>query len=48
MGLQPILPVRVSIKKIKGATRQRNVVTLGVDEPLNLDSDGYGTCKQIF
>ena len=33
MGMQPILPVIVSVKKIKGAARQRYVVTLGVDEP---------------
>ena len=36
MGVQPILSVTVSVKKIKGAARQRNVVTLGVDEPSNL------------
>ena len=33
MGVQPILSVTVSVKKMKGAARQRNVVTLGVDEP---------------
>ena len=33
MGMQSILPVTVSVKKIKGAARQRNVVTVGVDEP---------------
>ena len=31
---KPILPVTVSVKKIKGAARQRKVVTVGVDEPL--------------
>ena len=31
--MQPILPVTVSVKKIKGAACQRNVVTVGVDEP---------------
>ena len=35
MGMQPILPVTVSIKKIKGSSRQRNVVTVGVHEPLH-------------
>ena len=35
MGMQPILPVTVPIKKIKGATRQRYVVTLGVNRPLS-------------
>ena len=34
MVMQPILRVTVFIKKIKGAARQRNVVTVGVDEPL--------------
>ena len=33
MDTQPILPVTVSVKNIKGAARQRNVVTLGVNEP---------------
>ena len=32
MGMQPIIPVTVPVKKIKGAARQRNVVTLSVDE----------------
>ena len=34
MSMQPILPVTVSVKKIKDAARQRNVVTAGVDESL--------------
>ena len=34
MGMQSILPITVSVKKIKGASRQRSVVTLGVDELL--------------
>ena len=34
MGMQPILPVTGSVNKIKGVARQRNIVTLGVDEPL--------------
>ena len=34
MGMQPILPITVSVKKIKDAARQRNIVTTGVDEPL--------------
>ena len=33
MGMQPILPITVSVKKIKVAARQHNVVTVGVDEP---------------
>ena len=37
MGMQPILPVTVSVKKIKSAARQRNVVTVGVDEPFHRD-----------
>ena len=32
--MQPILTVTVSVKKIKGAARQRNVVTVGVNRPL--------------
>ena len=39
MGMQPILPITVPVRKIKGVTRQRNVVTLGVNRPLNFD--GY-------
>ena len=31
MGMQPILPITVLVKKIKGGTRQRYVVTLGVN-----------------
>ena len=34
MGMQPILNAIMPVKKIKGAARQRNVVTVGVDEPL--------------
>ena len=36
MDMQPILNVIVSVKKIKGAARQRNIVTVGVDEPLDV------------
>ena len=34
MCVQPILPATVPVKKIKGAGRQRYVVTLGVKGPL--------------
>ena len=34
MGMRPIPAVTVPIKKIKGSASQRNVVTVGVDEPL--------------
>ena len=34
--MRPILAVTVPIKKIKGSASQRNVVTVGVDEPLKL------------
>ena len=30
MGMQPVLPVTVPVKKIKGAARQRYVVTLAL------------------
>ena len=33
MGMQPILSAIVPVKKIKGAARQSNVVTLGVKRP---------------
>ena len=36
MGMQPILLVTVSVKKIKGAAHQRNILTVSVDEPLFL------------
>ena len=31
--MQPILNVIMPVKKIKGAARQRNIVTVDVDEP---------------
>ena len=41
MGIQPILPITVPVKKIKGAVRQHYVdvdigvtVTLGMNKPL--------------
>ena len=34
MGVRPILPATVPVKKIKGATRQHNVGMLGVNERL--------------
>ena len=34
MGVQPIRPITVSINKIKGAARQLDIVTLGVNGPL--------------
>ena len=36
MAMQPILPVTVPVKKIKGAARQRYVVTFGVNRLLKL------------
>ena len=33
MGMQPILPIADSVKKIKGAAHQRSVLTLGVNGP---------------
>ena len=45
MGMQPILPVTVSVKKIKGAARQRNIVTVGVDEPLTCNSATIFTAR---
>ena len=39
-----------AVKNIKGAARQRNVVALNVNGPLNFDGNGHrdGTCKQTF
>ena len=34
--MQPLLPITVPVKKIKGADRQCNVVTLGVNRPLKI------------
>ena len=38
INMQPNLPVTVPVKKIKGATRQHNVVTLGVNRPLKCEN----------
>ena len=36
MGMQPILAITVSVKKIKGAACQRYVVKLGVNKALKV------------
>ena len=48
MGMQPILLITVSVKKIKGAARQRYVVTLDVTRPLHNDSLHKGTSSLFF
>ena len=37
MSTQPILPVTVNVKMIKGVAHQRNVVTLDVNMPLDFN-----------